>query len=122
MRKLMLTWGPAVIWAGVIFALSSLDHPKIPGQPTLNFAVHKSVHLFLYSILFLTICRGFGFKRVLLSLALSAAYGVTDELHQSLLDTHNDFWVDSVGVDPTGGLVGVALWKLFPNQLNKLKA
>lgn len=122
MHKLLRTWGPVALWAALIFGLSSLDHPKIPGQAALNFLSHKSVHVFLYSILFLTIFRGFGYKRLLLSFALTTAYGFSDELHQSLLDPHNDFWVDATGMDPFGGMIGVTIWSLFQNQLKKLSA
>ena len=83
MANRLLVWGPAALWAAVLFLLSALS--DVPGGSWLPFG-DKVAHLSLYAVLggALAWGRGRSGRAIphLLLLALGALYGVTDEVHQ----------------------------------------
>lgn len=114
LRKKFNAWWPAALWAGLIFSLSS--QPRIAtGQPFwTDFAIKKTLHVIIYFVLFLAVLRGVNLsfrdgskKRFLLAASLSLFYGVTDELHQTLVPTREGRLRDVV-FDTTGIFIG--LW------------
>lgn len=102
-------WLPAVLWASLIFFLSSLQRVST-GQPFwTDFAIKKTLHILIYFILFLTVLRGINFsfrgkrrQRLLLAAAIALFYAATDELHQTLVPTREgrprDVFFDAVGI------------------------
>lgn len=105
----MSDWLPVGFYAGFIFYLSSLQNPEIP-----RFEYSDKVfHALLYA--------GFGFiliralhpvthswgriKICLIALLGSILYGISDEFHQSFVETRAVEFADVIA-DGIGGLMG----------------
>ncbi len=78
-------WGPAAVWAAVLFLLSS-----IPDTGDIPFGVSdRLVHFGLYSVLGVTLAHARVESRGALAhwflLLLGVAYGASDEWHQSFV-------------------------------------
>jgi len=85
---------PAIVWAIVIFTLSS--QPTLPGFESgfFDFILKKSAHMFVYAVLYLLIARGVEMVApikakkgwlVFLPLLIVFFYAISDEFHQSLV-------------------------------------
>jgi VanZ family protein len=103
-------WGPALVWAAVIFALSSIPGTRLPSMPVPN--ADKLVHAAVYVVLGVLCLRGVrrtsslvGARAVLIAACIAAIYGVTDELHQLFTPNRSCDWHDAAA-DATGGLAG----------------
>jgi VanZ family protein len=105
-------WGPAVAQMAVIFALSSWSGvPDLPGGLT-----GYTGHFTGYGLLGALVLRGFAGARwkgvtwpaAWRALALSPAYGVTDEFHQSFVEARTPTMGDWVA-DTLGAAMGIAL-------------
>jgi VanZ family protein len=100
-------WLPVVLWAGVIFALSSI--PSLSsGLGTWDLVLRKAAHVTEYAVLGLLLARAL--LREVPAFALGVAYAVTDELHQSFVRGRHASAVD-VAVDSLGLVVGVLAWQ-----------
>lgn len=96
-------WGPAVVWAAVLFLLSAWSGSSLLALPPLN---DKLVHACLYTVLGLTL--GYGWARVprrvphVVLVAIGALYAATDEWHQIYVPGRvpdvNDWFADLVGL------------------------
>ena len=104
--KRLLSWLPAIVWAGTIFYFSTQTTIKHP-HPWL-FAHDKWVHGTIFFML--SSCVYFGFRKgeqlpplraALFALILSSLYGVSDEIHQIFTPTRSsdpmDWVADTVG-------------------------
>ncbi|MBI4496761.1 MAG: VanZ family protein [Chloroflexi bacterium] len=84
-----LRWLPALAWMGVIFALSSQSHPPRPHNPFLALLAYTAAHFLAYAVLAALLhwpLRSAGRGRAgVLAFLLAAAYGISDELHQSVV-------------------------------------
>ena len=75
-------WGPVVLWAAVIFALSSI--PSLgTGLGTWDTVLRKCAHATEYAVLALLLFRALG--RELPAFAVGLAYAITDEVHQEFV-------------------------------------
>jgi VanZ family protein len=110
--RLLWTWVPVVLWAGLIFGLSSV--PDLgTGLGTWDFALRKLAHFCEYGVLGLLLGRAFG--REPLAAAAGILYAASDELHQHFVAGRHAAFRD-VAIDSAGVLVGVllarrALWR-----------
>lgn len=100
-------WLPVLVWAGLIFALSSI--PSLgTGLGTWDLVLRKLAHVVEYAILGALLQRALG--RVAPAFALGVAYAVSDEFHQTFVPgrsgTPLDVLIDSVGV-----ALGVLAWR-----------
>lgn len=96
-------WGPAVLWAAVLFLLSEVS--GIPPGLDVPF-LDKVAHFFLYGVL--GACLAWGRRKGRSTpphgalLAVGVAYGALDEWHQSFVPGRTpdprDFAVDVLGV------------------------
>lgn len=98
-------WGPVAVQMAVIFTLSSIpDLKALPGGAP-DWAGHGSVYALLGALLLRALAGG---RREGVTLAvavwavgLAAAYGVTDEWHQTFVRgrsaTLRDLWADIAG-------------------------
>jgi VanZ family protein len=99
---------PPILWAAVIFILSSQAT-----LPSLSFSVYdfvfkKSAHVFVYGVLFVLINRSLLIKQVSsgqawkIAMLITLLYAISDELHQSLVPgrygTLRDIGYDMIGV------------------------
>lgn len=112
MIRALKAWGPAAVWAALLFLSSELS--SLPSGPDLP-AIDKIGHFVLYGVLGAAL--GWGRRMARLSIphwvlvAVGSAYGALEEWHQSFVPGRSpelaDFLVDAVGV--TAGYV-IFLW------------
>ncbi len=110
-RRLLLTWLPVGLWAGVIFTLSSIPGTRLPtiGPPQSD----KLVHAVLYGVLCGLLLRAFDRSRgreavvanALMAILLATAYGISDEIHQLWTPLRTADWRD-VAADAAGATLG----------------
>ncbi|MBN2247750.1 MAG: VanZ family protein [Coriobacteriia bacterium] len=110
-----VAWMASLLWMGVIFGFSSLPGSSVPVGEYGSFG-HFSGYLVLGALYFVALGgRRRGWRAVALAVLLASAYGVTDELHQSLVPGRMpdpaDWATDTAGA-LTGALIalGVARW------------
>jgi VanZ family protein len=99
----LLTWLPVVVWAAVIFALSSVANLGTD-LGVWDTILRKGAHVAEYAILGLLLLRAVG--REAPAFLLGVAYAVTDEFHQRFVSGRHASPVD-VAIDSTGVLVGI---------------
>ncbi len=111
----LLGWGPAALWAAVLFLLSELPG-TIVGLPS---GTDKLVHGGLYLILGLSLAWGKGRTGsgapVVLLLLMGMGYGALDEWHQSFVpgrDVSVGDWV----ADSAGVMLGLLLFSSFSSR------
>ncbi len=98
-------WVPVVLWAGLIFGLSSV--PDLgTGLGTWDLALRKLAHFCEYAVLGALLLRAVG--REALAAAAGVAYAATDELHQRFVPGRQAALRD-VAIDAAGVLAGVLL-------------
>ncbi len=102
----VLGWGPAALWAAVLFLLSELQDGDDGLLGVLPAGADKLVHGGLYLVLGLFLAwgktrTGFAGPAILL-LIMGAAYGALDEWHQSFVPGRDvsagDWMADTAGV------------------------
>jgi VanZ family protein len=101
-------WLPVLVWAAVIFALSSV--PDLgTGLGGWDLVLRKIAHAAEYAILGALLARATG--RAGLAIGLGTLYAVSDEIHQSFVPGRMGSPLD-VAIDAVGVGIGVALWQL----------
>jgi VanZ family protein len=108
-------WAPVVLWAALIFALSSVPHLGT-GLGGWDLLLRKLAHMTEYAILGLLLLRATGREAV--AVALGAAYALTDEIHQAFVPGRHGAVYD-VLIDTAGVLIGVYL---VPRMLRRAAA
>ena len=106
MTRLFTVWLPVLIWAAVIFTLSSIPSLST-GLGTWDTILRKGAHLTEYAVLGGLLYRALG--REPLALAVGIAYAATDELHQYFVRGRHASPVD-VAIDAVGVAVGMLVW------------
>ena len=112
MRRTVLAFAPAVLYAAVIFALSSQPNPLHFLPPELLLQ-DKVLHALAYAILGALLVPGFRGAgcsprcSLLLAVALASLYGATDEFHQSFVPGRSTDVLDWVA-DTLGAALGAA--------------
>jgi VanZ family protein len=105
-RSTLGAWLPVIVWAGVIFAFSSI--PSLSsGLGGWDLLLRKLAHLTEYAILGALLLRAT--RRPWLSLALAALYAASDEVHQHFVEGRHAAPLD-VAIDMVGALAGVLAW------------
>jgi VanZ family protein len=100
-------WLPVVLWAGLIFTLSSI--PSLgTGLGTWDLVLRKLAHAGEYAILGALLVRAL--RRPGAAVALGVLYAVSDEVHQSFVEGRMGSALD-VGIDAVGVVCGVLLWE-----------
>jgi VanZ family protein len=100
-------WLPVLVWAGVIFAFSSIPSLN-SGLGNWDYVLRKGAHLTEYAILAGLLVRATG--SFAWAFALAVAYAATDEFHQTFVRGRHGSPID-VGIDAVGALIGVAVWR-----------
>jgi VanZ family protein len=101
--RLLWTWAPVILWAGLIFGLSSV--PDLgTGLGTWDLVLRKIAHFSEYGVLGLLLVRALG--REPLAVAVGIAYAASDELHQHFVAGRHAAFRD-VAIDAAGVLAGV---------------
>ncbi|MBI4999418.1 VanZ family protein [Candidatus Gottesmanbacteria bacterium] len=118
-KKFFSSWSPAILWAGLIFYLSSLSVLPPTGNWFFDFIVPNLAHLTEYGILFALIWRAR--RNVFLSFVLTIIYALSDEFHQAFVPTRTASLIDIL-VDIFGMIIAwLVIWKLLPKAPEKLK-
>ena len=104
--RLVTVWLPVLVWAAVIFTLSSIPSLST-GLGAWDTILRKGAHLTEYAILGGLLYRALG--REPLALAVGIAYAATDELHQYFVRGRHASPVD-VAIDAVGVAVGMLIW------------
>jgi VanZ family protein len=100
----LTTWAPAVLWAALIFALSSV--PDLGTDlGSWDTVLRKLAHLAEYAILGGLAYRAAGSAPV--AVLLSSAYAATDEIHQAFVTGRHGSPLDWL-IDTAGVVLGVA--------------
>ena len=98
------TWIPVVLWAAVIFTLSSV--PDLgTGLGTWDLVLRKIAHTAEYALLGALLYRAVRHAPALL---IASAYAATDEVHQTFVSGRHGSPVDWL-IDTAGAAIGVAV-------------
>ena len=113
-RRALVYWGPVAAVGALIVAVSSIPGARLDFQ--LIRHADKLAHLSIFGVLGLLLLRAMArttrlapAARVVVAVALVAAFGVTDELHQMLVPGRTAEVAD-VAADATGALLGCLLF------------
>ena len=99
-------WGPVVVWAGLIFVLSSI--PSLDrGLGPRDLGPRDLAHVAEYAILGALLLRAV--RRELLAVLLGSAYAATDEVHQMFVPGREGSPLDWT-IDTAGVVLGVLLF------------
>ncbi len=115
MKPLLWRWGPAILMMAVLFVASAQTKATVPDLAEWDWPVKKGGHLFGYALLGLAYLRGLtggqrpAARQAVLAVLLAAAYGATDEFHQSFVPGRGADVLD-VGIDALGAALGVGAW------------
>jgi len=119
-RRRLAAWLPVVIWAGVIFALSSVPGPQLPtvDLPQSDKLAHATVYGVLGAFAFRATRLSWSSPRSPLvtaaaAVAIATVYGISDELHQMLTPQRTPDWHDVVA-DMMGGVLGAVVMMTVP--------
>jgi VanZ family protein len=103
--RVVLRWLAVVVWAGVIFALSSI--PSLSTHlGTWDTILRKGAHMTEYAILAVLLARASGSRPA--AFVLAVAYACSDEWHQTFVRGRHGSPID-VGIDAVGVLIGLTL-------------
>jgi VanZ family protein len=100
-------WLPVLVWAGVIFAFSSIPALN-SGLGTWDYVLRKGAHMTEYAILAGLLIRATG--SFAWAFGIAVAYAATDEFHQTFVRGRHGSPID-VGIDAVGALIGIAVWR-----------
>jgi VanZ family protein len=112
LRRTVVAFLPAAIYAGILFALSAQPNP-LPFLPPELLLQDKLLHGLAYTVLGALLVPGFRGAgcsarcAILLAVALASVYGATDEVHQSFVPGRNADVLDWVA-DTLGAALGAA--------------
>ena len=107
MRSPLARWTAVVVWAGVIFAFSSV--PDLgTGLGTWDLVLRKLAHAVEFAILGALLLRALAAPWA--SFALGVAYAISDESHQHFVEGRQASARD-VLIDAAGVAVGVLAWR-----------
>ncbi|PIP29592.1 hypothetical protein COX27_00550 [Candidatus Kuenenbacteria bacterium CG23_combo_of_CG06-09_8_20_14_all_36_9] len=111
-KKFYTHYLPAIVWAIIIFILSS-----VPGNeyPSAVFDYSIIAHLIEYFVLAVLISRALGIKtksQLFLAFFICALYGLSDELHQLAVPYRSssleDFLIDMAAI-----ILGIVFYQLM---------
>ncbi|HTP49858.1 MAG TPA: VanZ family protein [Anaeromyxobacteraceae bacterium] len=118
MRRAIIAFSPALLYAGVIFYLSAQPNP-LPFLPRSVFSHDKLLHLGEYGGFATLLAWGLWSLRVapwrafFLALAIGSAYGASDEFHQYFVPNREcdvyDWMADTLGAALGAAVTLVAL-------------
>jgi len=101
--RLVSAWLPVVLWAGLIFGLSSI--PSLgTGLGTWDLVLRKLAHATEYAVLGFLLLRALGSE--LPAFAAGVAYAASDEVHQHFVRGRHGAVYD-VAIDAFGVVLGV---------------
>lgn len=118
LKKFLKYHLPVIIWALIIFKLSSGVVPNVSSLYWPNFAFMKSAHTFFFGILAALLYRSLRSegvsrkKAAIWAVVITMLYGASDELHQ-FFTQGREARLRDIGFDTIGGVLGVLIWRKF---------
>ncbi|HEX9093645.1 MAG TPA: VanZ family protein [Coriobacteriia bacterium] len=110
-RAALLRAVPALVWAAIIFAGSSIPGSDLPGG--FSMPGHLTEYAVLGALVMLAVSRpGAERRAAFLALLVCSAYGVTDEFHQAFVPLRTPDPVDWA-TDTFGAALGVSAMLLW---------
>ncbi len=103
MKRALCLWLPVVLWAAVIFALSSIPSLN-SGLGVWDLILRKLAHVGEYALLSALLLRALA--RPWPALAIAVTYAASDELHQHFVRGRTGAPRD-VAIDAAGALIGL---------------
>jgi len=100
-------WAPVLLWAALIFALSSISDLGT-GLGTWDLVLRKIAHAAEFAVLGALLLRAL--REEIPALALGIAYAASDELHQHFVPGRTGAPLD-VAIDAVGVALGVTAWR-----------
>ena len=114
--RALSVWLPVVVWAAVIFTLSSI--PSLgTGLGVWDTVLRKAGHMTEFAILGALLFRALG--RELPAFAAGVAYAVTDEVHQHFVEGRHASPLD-VALDAIGVALGILLIRRLCRHVRRL--
>jgi VanZ like family len=117
-------WLPVLLYASLIFYLSSLPHPE-DELPDFLFKKlsDKFLHLVEYAVLGLLCYRALRWaagpsmarRAVMITIMAVSFYGMTDEVHQAFVPFRESSWLDWLA-DTLGGVIGAVGLQCFAER------
>jgi len=104
MTQKLLRILPALIWASLIYTLSSISTLPSPDAYWFDFFIKKSAHMTVYAVLYILVLRALGPKtknRYQTAFIICVLYGISDEIHQGFTPGRTPRLFD-VGFDTLG--------------------
>jgi VanZ family protein len=104
-------WLPLLAWMGLIFYLSAQPDLPHPHAGWADLLVSNGAHAFVFGVLAVLWARALGERpqTLLIALALTLLYALSDEFHQAFVPgRHPDPW--DLIFDGLGAAVGLGLW------------
>jgi hypothetical protein len=102
-------FAPPLALMALIFVLSA--QPGLSsGLGTIDLVGRKLVHMAEFGLLFILWLRALGWRRPAASAAITIAYAISDELHQTTVTDRNGSPAD-VLIDTTGVAIAWLLWR-----------
>lgn len=103
LSRTLWTWGPVLLWAGLIFGLSSV--PDLgTGLGTWDLVLRKLGHAAEYTVLGALLVRAL--EREVVAFLAGVGYALTDELHQHFVPGRQAA-VRDIAIDTAGVVLGV---------------
>ena len=113
-KRLLLLWLPVVLWAGLIFYLSSIPYLRIT-QAWWDHLARKAAHMAVYGVLARLLARAlsesslWSWRKIFIwSLLLTGLYACSDEYHQSFVPGRGPSAVD-VAIDTAGAWLAMGI-------------
>jgi VanZ family protein len=104
-------WAPVVVWAAVIFGLSSISDLGT-GLGTWDLVLRKIAHAAEFALLGALLARALRNDRAFLA---GVAYAASDELHQHFVPGRVGSPLD-VAIDGVGVALGVLAWRRWADR------
>lgn len=113
MSRALVAWAPAIVYAGMIVAMSSIPSESLPSGEVWSY--DKVIHLCEYAVLAALLVRALSLGPPGLAcgaafgvaVAVAIAFGVSDEWHQSFTPGR-DSSLGDVLADAAGSAIGAA--------------
>ena len=117
MTRRFALWAPVILWAGVIFTLSSIPSLST-GLGVWDEILRKGAHLTEYAILGALLLRALG--RAVPAFLVGVSYAVTDEIHQHFVRGRHASPFD-VAFDAAGVALGLLIVLSVQSQRARAK-
>jgi VanZ family protein len=113
-RSTLLRWLPVLAWMALIFVLSSVSGLRVSEDAGVDRPFRVLGHLSTYAVLAALVLYALGGRRrpravhAAIAYAVTLAYGLSDEFHQSFVPNRTGR-LDDVVTDAIGAAIGLAL-------------